>query len=57
MVFLVDFGFYMPVLGVGMGSIGLVAPVRFKMFESKPGELNMDVVSTVSHDLSEVSEK
>ena len=39
--FLVDFEFYMAVLGVGSGSIGLVAPLRFKWLDSQPVRLNM----------------
>ena len=48
--FLVDFEFYMAVLGVGRGPIGLVAPLRFKMIDSQPEKSNMRPVSIVFHD-------
>ena len=50
MGFLVDFEFYMAVLGVGMGPIGLVAPLRFKTLDSQPEKSNMGPVSTIFHD-------
>ena len=50
MGFLVDFEFYMAVLGVGMGPIGLVAPLRFKTLDSQPEKSNMGPVSTNFHD-------
>ena len=43
--FLIDFEFYMAVLGVGRGPIGLVAPLRFKTLESQPDSSNMGPVS------------
>ena len=33
---LLDFDFYMTVLGVGRGPIGLIAPLIFKMLDSQP---------------------
>ena len=50
MGFLVDFEFYMAVLGVGMGPIGLGAPLRFKTLDSQPEKSNMGPVSTDVHD-------
>ena len=47
--FLVDFEFYMAVLGVGRGPIGLVAPLRFKTLDSQPEKSNMGPVSTDVH--------
>ena len=49
-VFLVDFEFYMAVLGVGMGPIGLGAPLRFKMLDSQPDKSNMSPDSIKLHD-------
>ena len=48
--FLFDFEFYMAVLGVGMGPIGLMAPLRFKTLDSQPEKSNMGPVSTDAHD-------
>ena len=42
--FLADFEFYMAVLGVGRGPIGLVAALRFKILDSQPDSSNMDPV-------------
>ena len=39
--FLVEFQFHMVVLGVGRGSIGFVAPWRFKPLDSQPEKSNM----------------
>ena len=50
MDFLVDFDFYMAFWGVGMGPIGLVAPLRFKTLDSQPEKSNMGPVSTNVHD-------
>ena len=48
--FLFDFEFYMAVLGVRSGPIGLVAPLRFKIFDSQPDSLNMSPVPIDFHD-------
>ena len=48
--FLADFEFYMAVLGVGSGPIGLVAPLRFKKLDSQPEKSNMGPVPTDFHD-------
>ena len=48
--FLVDFEFYMTVLGVGMCPIGLGAPLRFKTLDSQPEKSNMGPVSVHAHD-------
>ena len=40
-ILLVDFEFYMAVLGIGMGPIGLGAPLRFKTLDSQPEKSNM----------------
>ena len=50
MDFLVDFEFYMAVLGVGRGPTGLVAPWRFKTLDSQPEKSNMGPVSINVHD-------
>ena len=50
MGFLVDFEFYMAVLGVGMCPIGLVAPLRFKTLDSQPEKSNMGPVSIDFHE-------
>ena len=50
MGFLVDFEFYMAVLGVGICSVGLVAPLGFKRLDSQPEKSNMGPVSTDFHD-------
>ena len=50
MDFLVDFEFYMAVLGVGMGPIGLVAPWRFKTLDSHPDSSNMGPVPIDFHE-------
>ena len=47
---LLDSAFYMIVLGVGVGPIGLVAPLRFKTLDSQPEKSNMGPVSTDVHD-------
>ncbi len=47
---LVDFELFMPVLEVGMGPIGLVAPLRFKTVDSQPEYSNMSPVQTDVHD-------
>ena len=48
--FLPDFEFYMTVLGVGRGPIGLVAALRFKTLDSQPDSSNMGPVPTDFHD-------
>ena len=48
--FLPDFEFYMAVLEVGSGPIGLVAPRRFKILDSQPGKSNMGPVPIDVHD-------
>ena len=48
--FLADFEFYMAVLGVPSGSIGLVAAWRFKWLDSQPDSSNMGPVSTDFHE-------
>ena len=48
--FLVDFEFYMAVLGVGMGPIGLVAPLRFKTLDSQSEKSNIGPASINVHD-------
>ena len=45
MGFLVDFEFDMAVLEIGMGPIGLEAPLRFKTLDSQPEKSNMVPVS------------
>ena len=50
MGFLVDFEFYMAVLGVGRGPHGLGAPSRFKTLDSQPEKSSMGAVSTSVHD-------
>ena len=47
---LADFQFYMAVLGVGRGPIGLVAALRFKRLDSQPDSSNMGSVSTDFHE-------
>ena len=47
--FLVDFEFYMAVLGVGRVPIELVAPLRFKWPDSQSDSLNMGPVSIDFH--------
>ena len=47
---LFDFGFYIAVLGIPSGPIGLVAPLRFKMIDSQPDSSNMGPVPTNFHD-------
>ena len=42
---LVDFEFYMAVLWVGRGPIGLVAPLRFKTLDSQPPKSSTGSVS------------
>ena len=51
MGFFLDFEFYMAVLGVGRGPIGLVAPSRFKTLDSQPEKSNMGPVSIKFHGL------
>ena len=48
--FLADFEFYMAVLGVPSGPIGLVAPLGFKILDSQPDSSNMGPVSTDFHE-------
>ena len=48
--FLVDFASYIAVFGIGMGPIGLVAPLRFKWLDSQPDSSNMGPVSTDVHE-------
>ena len=45
-----DFEFYMAVLGVGRGPIGLVAPLRLKILDSQPDPSNMGPVSIDFHE-------
>ena len=47
---LVDFEFYIAVLGVPSGLIGLVAPLRFKILDSQPDWSNMGPVPIDFHD-------
>ena len=47
---LVDFEFYMAVLGVPSGPIGFAAPWGFKMLDSQAEKSNMDPVSTDVHE-------
>ena len=55
--FLIDFEFYISVLGVRRGPIGFVAPWRFKTLDSQPEKSNMGPVSTNFNDLCNCSEK
>ena len=48
--FFFNFEFYMAVLGVGRGPIGLVATLRFKTLDSQPDSSNMGPVSIDFHD-------
>ena len=48
---LADFEFYMAVLGVPSGPIGLAAPLRFKMLASQREKSNIGPCSTDVHDL------
>ena len=50
MGFLLDFEFYIAVLGVGMCPIGLVAHLGFKTLDYQPGKSNMGPVSIDLHD-------
>ena len=50
--FLVDFEYYMAVLGVGRGPIGLVAPLRFKTLDSQPDKSSMGPVYIDFHDFT-----
>ena len=47
----------MAVLGVGMGPIGLVAALRFKMLDSQPDSSNMGPVWIDVHDFCVFSKK
>ena len=47
--FLLDFEFYMAVLGIGRGSIALVALCRLKFLDSQPDSSNMGPVLTDFH--------
>ena len=49
--FLVDFEFYIVVLGVARGPIGLPPPWRFKTLDSQPDKSNMVPFSIDVHDL------
>ena len=49
-MFLVDFEFYMVVLGLPSGPIGFVAPLGFKILDSQPEKSNMGPVPTNFHD-------
>ena len=51
--FLADFVFYMAVLGVPSGPIGLVAPLRFKTLDSQPEKSNMGPFWIDFHDFRE----
>ena len=48
--FLLDFEFFMALLGVGRGSIGFAAPLRFKKLDSQPEKSNMGPVPTDFYD-------
>ena len=48
--FLSDFEFYMTVLGVGSGPIGLVAYWRFKILDSQPDRSTMSLFPTEFYD-------
>ena len=48
--FLVDFEFYMAVLGVASGPIGFEAPLGFKILDSQPDSSNMGPVPSDFHD-------
>ena len=48
--FLVDFEFYMAVLGARRGPIGLVSPWKFKILDSEPDTSNMDPFQTNFYD-------
>ena len=48
--FLADFEFYIAVLGVPSGPIGLVAALGFKILDSQPDSSNMGPVSNDFHD-------
>ena len=48
---LVDFEFYMAVVGVGSGPIGFAAPWRFKILDSQPDSLNMGLVPNDVHEM------
>ena len=48
--FLLDFDFYMAVLGVRSGPIGFIAPLRFKTLDSQPEKSNMGPVQNDFHD-------
>ena len=50
MGFLVDFEFYMAVLGVGMGPFGLGAPLRLETLDSQPEKSNMVQFRYKNHD-------
>ena len=54
---LVNFEFYITVLGVGRGSIGLVALWRFKMLDSQPEKSNSIQFSIDFNDSRSFSEK
>ena len=49
-IFLVDFEFYLAVLGLPSGPIGFVAPLGFKILDSQPEKSNMGPVPTDFHD-------
>ena len=53
-VVLVDFEFCMVVVWVGSGSIGLVAPFRFKTCDSQPEKSNVGPVPTDAHDFCDI---
>ena len=48
---MVEFDFYIAVLGVPSGPIAFVAPLRFKIPDSQPDKSNMGPVQTDVHDL------
>ena len=48
--FLLDFEFYMAVLGFRRGPIGFIAPLSFKWLDSQPDKSNMGPVPTDFHD-------
>ena len=54
--FLVDFEFYMAVLGVPSGPIGFVAALGFKILDSQPEKSNMGPVWTDFHDFEHFQE-
>ena len=52
---MLDFEFYMVGFGVGRGSIGSVAPLRFKWLDSQPEKSNMGPVPIHFHEFQAFS--